>query len=174
MGDGKFLKALHIVGKGVLIPLLYEDPTYIAYPRLFFKFCPPSPLPPPLPCHLQSLPLLFFLLSCFFGWMSDYATFDVLFSLIIIWMYTCWALVPWYKKDLDVCFMQQGIKFILSSDTCVFLLVLWFDITHTHTHTHTHTKYTQHTQGPVDWQTHINLYLCQLLCTYSSYLYYIM
>ena len=34
MGDGKFLKALHIVGKGVLIPLLYEDPTYIAYPRL--------------------------------------------------------------------------------------------------------------------------------------------
>ena len=35
---------------------------------------------------------------------------------------------------------------------------------------HTH-KYTQHTQGPEDWHTHINIYLHHLLCAYSSYLY---
>ena len=62
------------------------------------------PIPSPsLPCHLQPRPQLFFLLSCFFGWMGDHATFDVLFYLMIIW--------PWYQKDLDVCFMQQGVRF---------------------------------------------------------------
>ena len=45
-------------------------------------------------------------------------------------------------------------------------------ISHTHTHIYTH-KDTQHTQGPVDWHTHINIYLHQLLCAHSSYLYYI-
>ena len=32
---------------------------------------------------------------------------------------------------------------------------------------------TQHTQGEVDWHTHINMYLHNLLCAHSSYLYYI-
>ena len=36
-------------------------------------------------------------------------------------------------------------------------------------HTHTHT---QHTQGPIDWHTHINIYQHHLLCAHSSYLYY--
>ena len=42
-----------------------------------------------------------------------------------------------------------------------------------YTHTHTHKKKTQHTQGSVGWHTHINMYLNQLLCAHSSYLYYI-
>ena len=37
---------------------------------------------------------------------------------------------------------------------------------------HTHTN-TQHTQGPVDCHTHMNVYLHHLLCAHSSYLYYI-
>ena len=44
------------------------------------------------------------------------------------------------------------------------LLVLWFDITYTHD--------TQHTQGPIDWYTHISIYLHHLLCAHSIYLYY--
>ena len=36
-------------------------------------------------------------------------------------------------------------------------------------HTHTHT---QHTQRPIDWHTHINIYQHHLLCAHSSYLYY--
>ena len=31
--------------------------------------------------------------------------------LMIIWIYTCQALVPWYQNNLDVCFMQQGVMF---------------------------------------------------------------
>ena len=34
-------------------------------------------------------------------------------------------------------------------------------------------KHTQLTQGPVDWHTHINIYLHQLLCAHDSYPYYI-
>ena len=47
-----------------------------------------------------------------FLWLNgDHATFDLPFYLRIIWIYTYQALVPYYQKDLDVCFMQQGLKF---------------------------------------------------------------
>ena len=59
-------------------PLFYEDP--IAYSP-FFKFWPV------LLHHLQPPALLLFLLSCFFYWMGDRATFDVLFYLMILWIY---------------------------------------------------------------------------------------
>ena len=58
-------------------------------------------------------------------------------------------------------------------------LTLYLTLSHTHTHTHTHTnaqmhthKHTQHTHGPVDLHTHINIYLHHLLCAHISYLYY--
>ena len=96
--------------------------------------------------------------------MGDHATFDVLFYLLIIWIYACQALLPWYQKDLDVDFMQQGIKFTEVSH------IMWF-FAGTLILYHTH-KHTQHIQGPVDWHTHINIYLHHLLCAHSSYLYY--
>ena len=43
-------------------------------------------------------------------------------------------------------------------------MLIWY-------HIHKHPN-TQHTQGPVDWHTHINIYLHHLLCAHSSYLYY--
>ena len=65
----------------------------------------------------------------------------------------------------------------------------WYSnlIRHTHTHTHTHTHSTaqhstaqhstaQHStahSGPIEWHTHIKIYLHQMLCAHSSYLYYI-
>ena len=132
---------------------------YIAYPLLFSNF-----LQPPLPCRLQPSPPLLIRLCCLFGWMSDRATFDRLFYLMISWMYTCRALVPWcmfYATRRQIYWvLTRDVVFCLSSDL----------ITHTHTHTH---KDTQHTQGPVDWHAHINIYLHQLLCAHSSYLYFI-
>ena len=59
----------------------------------------------PPPCYCQPLTPLLFLLSCFFDWLGDHATFDVLFCLMILWIHTCQTLVPQYQKDLDVCFM---------------------------------------------------------------------
>ena len=116
---------------------------------LFSNFV--QPLPPRLLCHLQPSPPLFFLLSFFFGWISDHAKFDVLFCVMIIWIYTCRALVPLYQKDLNVCFMQQCAKF--TEVWHVFsILVLWFDITHTHINTH-------NSQGPLHGHTHKLIYI---------------
>ena len=58
-----------IVGRRLLTPLCYEDPLYFL--TIFLEFClnPLSPL----------LPLLLFLLPCFFDWMGDRTASDVLF-----------------------------------------------------------------------------------------------
>ena len=77
----------------------------------------------------------------FFEWKSDCATFIVLFHLMILWIYKCRALVPWYQNDSDLCSMQQGVKFTEVWHIICFLLVLLFNITYTNTH-----KDTQHTQ----------------------------
>ena len=132
----------------LLVPFIMENFKFlIAYPPFFLIL---STSPPPLSCHLQQPPQMFFLLPCFFGWMGDHATFDVLFCL--------GTLVPW-----DV-FYTTRRQVYGGLTHCGFLLVLWFDIKHTHT---------KHTQRPVDWYTHINIYLHHLLCAHSSYLYYI-
>ena len=81
-GDVKILKSPYIFGRGLRIPLFYEDP-----PSSFIAHAPPFQMlstPPPLPCHLKPPPPLFVLLSCFFGWMGDHGTIDVLFY-IMIW-----------------------------------------------------------------------------------------
>ena len=128
-------------------PLLYEDP-------------PILPPPPPLPCHFKPPIPMFFLLSCFFDRMADRTTLDVLFYLMIIWIYTCSALVPYYQKDLDMCFMQKASS-LLRSETCFFTgTLIWY---------HTH-KHTQHTQRPVDWHAHI-IYIyttCYMLTAATS------
>ena len=108
---------------------------------------------PVTPCHTPLLappptpiPLLF-LLFCFVAFSVVLFAIYLLFYLIIIRIYTCWALVLYYQKDNDVCFMQQGIKFTEVWHICFFTSTL---ISHTHKQTHT-----QHTQGTVDWQTYV-------------------
>ena len=64
-GGGGFFKSLQIIGREVPTPLFYENP-FIAYPLFQILYN----LSPQIPCHLQSPPLLFFLL-----W--------------IMWIYTC-------------------------------------------------------------------------------------
>ena len=61
------------------LPMLWRPPN-IPYPT-FLKFCPTH-----LPCCLQPSPPLLFLINCFFEWMADCATFDVLFHLMILWI----------------------------------------------------------------------------------------
>ena len=152
MGGLKIFKVSLHSWQRVLILLFYEDlpsTPILPTPTPLFQILSTHPPPPPL-CHLLPLPLLFSLLPCFFGWMGDHATFDVLFCL--------GTLVPW-----DV-FYTTRRQVYGGLTHCGFLLVLWFDIKHTHT---------KHTQRPVDWYTHINIYLHHLLCAHSSYLYYI-
>ena len=88
--DGKFLKSLYIVGRGVLTPLFYEDLPILPIAPFWNVVHPP----PQLLCHLQPPPPLFSLLSCFFSWMGDHATFDVLFNNIDLHMSSLGSLVP--------------------------------------------------------------------------------
>ena len=68
--NGKFLKPLYIVGKGVLTPYFLKFPLYcLLLP--FPYFCLPPPLPP-LPCHLQPSSPLLFLLFCLF-WVNEWS-----------------------------------------------------------------------------------------------------
>ena len=85
-----------MVGRVVLTFLFYEDPP-ILLTSFFSQILSTTP-PAPLPCHLQPLPTLLFLLSYLFGWMGDLTLSDVLFYLMLLWIYTCWAFVPYYQK----------------------------------------------------------------------------
>ena len=78
--------------------------------------------------------------------MGDHATFDVLFYLMIIWIYTCQALVPWYQEDLDVCFMQQGVRFTEVTHDVVFY---WYSDLISHTHKHTQHTLRGQTDAPI-------------------------
>ena len=135
-------------------PSILWRPPILPTPTIF-KFCPNTH-------HLS--PHLLYLSPCFFNWMGDCITSDVLFYLMISWIYTYQALVPWCHRDLVVCFMQQGVSFLRSNTVWSFASTLiWY-----HTHKGKH-----HTQGPIDWHTHINTHQHHLLCAHSSYLYYI-
>ena len=73
------------------------------------------------------------------------------------------TLVPEGQKDLELFYATRyqvywGLTYV---DFCQYCTDL---ISHTH-------KDTQHTQWPVDWHTHINIYLHHHLSAYSSDIY---
>ena len=162
-----------IVGRGVLTPPYYMKICSILLspsPIFFFKFC--SNPPPPFLCRLWPPFTRLFLLFCSFGWMGDRATFHALFCFIVLFNYTCRALVPQSQKGLDVSFMQQGVKITdFWHIMCFFAgtLICYHTLTQAHTQTH---KDTQHTQWAGDWHSHINICLHHLLYAHSSYRYY--
>ena len=79
-----------------------------------------SPLPPTF------IPTALFVIL-FFGWMGDRTTFDVLFYLMILWIYTCRALVPCTRSILT-CVLWNKVSSLLWSDiylSCY--LFLWLN-----------------------------------------------
>ena len=114
-------------------PILWRPPIL---PTPFLQICQT-----PFPCCLQPPSPLLFLLPCFFDWMGDWATFDVVFYLMILWIYLC-----------------RLRTFVSEGSWCMFLLAIWFNITHTntdkHTHTHTHTHTYTHTHTHTHIHTH--------------------
>ena len=160
MGDGKFLKSIYLVGRRVLTLLFYGDPTYIVYP-LFLKFRPPTTHFP-----VTSNPHS----HCSFCWPVSLAEW---------WSRHIWCAIL-VNDNMDLHMSSLGIL-VLERPWCVFyatrrqvywglthVVFYWYSDLISHTH-----KHTQHTQGPVDWHTHINIYLHHLLFAHSSYLYYI-
>ena len=129
---------MHAVGSWPLF--LRSYPPILLTPSFSNFVEPPSPLTKPPP-------LLLFLLPCLFG---DCANDMIL----LLWIYTCRALVPWYQKDSAVCFMEQGVKLMKSDINCDFFTNnrIWY----------LSLKDTQHTQGLIDRNTHTNIYYHQL------------
>ena len=111
--------------QGVPNPLLHKDPPIMPTPTpTLFKVCPIS-----LP---QSPSPQLFLMPFFFGWICYRTTFDVLFYLTILWIYILCLYVSTRRTLL--CVLCNKASSLLRSDTIyVFLLAVWFDITHTKT-----------------------------------------
>ena len=163
---GRWEVSLHSWQRGANPLISWRPPTLPMSPS-FFKIL--SKNPPPTPTSRSpptltptALYLVMFLWlnkwSCHI-WLMCYFTYY-----LIIWVYTCQASLPKYEKDLDVCFMQQGVSFTAFGHIRFFSgTLIWY---------HTQ-KHTEHTQEPVDWHTHMNIYLHHLLCAHSSYLFYI-
>ena len=108
-----------IVGRGVVTPYFMKAPPYITYilhPILhpILPILPPfSNLSTPHPnCRLQTLPQMLFQLSSFFGYMVDPNTFDVLLYLMLLWIYTCQALVHFKTKRPSYILKKFGKNFI--------------------------------------------------------------
>ena len=148
-----------IAGRGFLTPHILWRPLPLMPKPPFFKFCPPLPT---FPVTSKPHPQCSFccLVSLFEWLMAPHLICLILLNIMDLHMSSLTTLM---------CALCNKVSSLLRSDTECFLLVLWFDITHTNTHK---VKDTQHTQGPVDWHTHINIYFHQLLCAHSSYLYY--
>ena len=130
-----------IVGKGFLTLLIYEEPPILLIPHFFNFFQPPAP--PFFPRYL---------LPCFFLWMCDCATLNVLFYFTIRQTYTCWALVSQYQRHLVVCFRKQGINNFtvgLTHRTWLLLALIWY-----HTHKHIYTSH----RG-TNWPAYIYKYI---------------
>ena len=95
--------------------------------------------PPPSPHFLfffQSPSLRLFLLPCFFGWMCDRATSNVLFYLIIWQTYSGRVLVTQYYQNLALCFIATRCQVYcrFDADNMTFANTL-ISISHTNKYT---------------------------------------
>ena len=130
------VKSLHKVSGEVLTPYFMKIPLY-CLPLLFQILS--TPLPPYFPVTYNPHPNCSF---CCPVSLAEWMIMPHLMCYFTKWIYTCRALVSSYQKNLDVCFMQQGVKITGVWHIMWFLLVLWFDIKHTHTQKHTNTPST--------------------------------
>ena len=116
-----------IVGRGFLTPLYFMKTLLYCIPPPFFQILskPPSfPVTSNPHSHCS-----------FFGWICDTATFDVLVYLMILWIYTCRALVPEGTWCVFYATRHQVYRGLI--DNVVFC---WYSNLISHTQTHAHTK----------------------------------
>ena len=120
-----------IVDRGFLTPYFMKTPLHYHPPfQILSK--------PPLPYRHQPPPhCSFCCLVSLAGWVI---TPHLMRHSMILWIYICklWHLNT--RRTL-LCVLSSKVSSLLRSDTCGFLLVLWFGILHTNTHTKTHSKH---------------------------------
>ena len=128
----------------------------------FVQHSPPTSLSPPIPTSTVLSVVLFLWLN---GW-SHYIWCAILFNdnMDLVRMSSLGALVPegpWHVFYATRYQVYWGL-------TCNVVFYWYSDlILHTYTHTQTHAE---HTQGPVDWHTHVNISLHHLLCAPATFI----
>ena len=148
-----FEVSLHSWWMDANFPILWRTSYFACLRPPLSNFVQPIP---PLPCHLKPLTPLFFLFSCFFGWMGDHATFDVLHYLADLQMSSLGTLVP---EGPWCMFYATRHKFAeVWHIMCFYCTLIWY-------HTQTD-KYKQHTQG-YSRKTHPYIYKKWLFKKYS-------
>ena len=154
MGGWEILKVfLHSWQRGTNSPLHYEDHTTLPTLTLFLFHILPPPLNA-LPCHLQPpTPITNVLSVSLFLWLNDWSC-HIRCAILLNNIYT------WINMDL---YMSSLGTIVPEGPWCVFYATrchVYWGLTHTVVFTgtliwyHTH-KHTQHTLGPVNWQTRI-------------------
>ena len=118
-----------IVGRGFLTPPILWRCPYIAYPPLFqiLNNLPPHTVEPPTYTHARACTHTHthththFLLPCFFDFMGDCASSDVLCYSVTSWIYICgFLLVLWFdirhpnKRHTRVTRLTHPYKYILT------------------------------------------------------------
>ena len=141
-----------IVGRGVLTPFILwiPPPSLLPTPLPFFKFCPTPP--PFLVVSLAEWVIVPYLIRYFNDIM------DLHMSSL--------------GRTFLMCVLCKKLSSLLRSDTCGFLLVLWFDITHTSTHTYTQSHTSHSGAKRLTHPYNYIIYLHHLLCSHNSYFYY--
>ena len=138
-------KIMNIVGRGVLTPLFYEDPSYI-----FSNF-----VQPPSPVATNPHPHCSF---CCLVSMTEWVIMPHLMCYFTYWFYGSINVEPWYLRTIRTLMcVLWNTKWHQVYCGLTHVISCWYSDLISHTHKHTHArKETQHTQGPVDWRTHIN------------------
>ena len=145
----------------MLIPLFYEDPPILHAPLLFQISATPHTSQSPPTSNLTLLSVFLFL------WLNGWSRH--------IWC----AIIRNENMDPQMSSLVILVPEGLWCEFCATRRQVYWGLTHAvftgsliwyHTHTQTNT---QHTRGPVDRHTHIDIYLHRLLFAHSSYLYYI-
>ena len=161
---------MHVVGRGILTPLFYEDPLYYLPPCQFFSNLPIPSLSPPTPTPAALSVVLYFWLT----W----------------WSYRTWCAIL-LNDIMDLHMLSLG-TLVPEGRWCVFYVTrhqthwglthnvnfCWYSdlISHTKIHTNTYThKDTQYIQGPVSRLTDPYEYICTppVMCSQQLSLLYL-
>ena len=146
-------KSTHSWQRGPNPPILWRPP-YIAYPPpLFFKFSPPSSFPVASNPHAHCS---FWCLASLAEWVIMPHLMCYFIDIMDLHMSSFGTLIP----EGPWCVFYATRRQVYWGLTYSVVFCWYFDlISYAH----------NDTQGPVDWHTHINIYLHHL-CAHSSYL----
>ena len=130
---GRGVLSLHS-WQGVITPLFYEEPLYcLPHPPFFFQILSMPLSPTSLSPPTSTPPVLSIILFLWLNGWSYHIWCAILLNDNMDLHMSLGTLVP---EGLWCVLCNKASKLLRSDTQCVYLLLLWFDITDKHTNTH--------------------------------------